>query len=209
MTIPTIEQLTRLKELGAATVYEGQGAFGAFDNGIKPLDPEVRLAGPAITVDTRPADNLQIHFALEMAKPGDVLVIDAKGFMEAGPWGDILTLQAMEMGLAGLVIDGCVRDASDVIKSGLPVFCRGISMKGTEKKARGEINVPIVIGGVCVSPGDVIVGDRDGIVSVPKDTVASALEASEVRKRLEDDMRSAIQSGGTTAQLLGLSRKGK
>lgn len=204
--MPTVEQLTRLKELGAATVYEAQGAFGAFDNGMKPLNPESRIAGPAITVDLRPADNFTIHFALEMAKPGDVLVIDAKGFMEAGPWGDILTLQAMKMGLAGLVIDGCVRDGNDVLKSGFPVFCRGLSIKGTEKKALGKINVPIVIGGVCVSPGDIIVGDRDGIVSVPKDTVASALAASEVRERLEDEMRSAIQSGGTTAQLLGLSR---
>ena len=86
----TVEQLTRLKALGAATVYQAQGAFGAFDNGIKPLDPKSRIAGPALTVDMRPADNLTIHIALETAKPGDILIIDAKGFMEAGPWGTYL-----------------------------------------------------------------------------------------------------------------------
>lgn len=201
----TTEQFTRLKALGAATVYEAQGAFGAFDNGMKPLDPKSRIAGPALTVDMRPADNLTIHFALEVAKPGDILIIDAKSFMEAGPWGDILTLQAMEIGLGGLVIDGCVRDGNDVIESGFPVFCRGLSIKGTEKKALGKINVPIVVGGVRVSPGDIIVGDRDGLVAVPKDSVTAAIEASEVRMDQEEEMRRSIRSGGTTSQLLGLT----
>jgi len=203
----TIEQLDRLKALGAATVYEAQGAFGAFDNGIKPLDPKSRIAGPAFTVDMRPADNLTIHIALETAKPGDILIIDAKGFIEAGPWGDILTLQAMEMGLGGLVIDGCVRDGNDIVESGFPVFCRGLSIKGTEKKALGKIEVPIVIGGVSVCPGDIIVGDRDGLVSIPKGTVALAIAASEVRMQQEEEMRRVIRAGGTTSQLLGVSGK--
>ena len=89
----TCEQITQLRDLGAATVYEAQGAKGALDHGMKPIDPTMRLAGPAFTVDCRPADNLMLHYAVQKAKPGDVLVVDAKGFMEAGPWGDVLTIQ--------------------------------------------------------------------------------------------------------------------
>lgn len=201
----TLEQLTMLKKFGAATVYEAQGAFGAFDSGIKPLDPTVRIAGPAITIDMRPADNLTIHHALKMAKPGDILVIDAKGFLEAGPWGDILSLQAMEMGLGGLVIDGSVRDSNDIIEMGFPAFSRGLCIKGTEKKALGKINVPIVVAGVTVCPGDIVVGDRDGIVIVPKNTVTSVIKASETRIKQEEEMRQEILAGGSTLQLLGLS----
>jgi 4-hydroxy-4-methyl-2-oxoglutarate aldolase len=117
-----------LRKLGAATVYEAQGASGAMDGGIKPIDPRSRLVGPAFTVDIRPADNLMLHYALLKAKPGDVLVVDAKGFLEAGPWGDVLTAQAMRMGLAGLLIDGAVRDADAIVAAGFPVFCRGLSI---------------------------------------------------------------------------------
>ena len=105
------------------------------------------------------------------------------------------------------MIDGCVRDGHDIVESGFPVFCRGLSIKGTEKKALGKIEVPIVIGGVSVCPGDIIVGDRDGLVSVPKDTVALAIAASEVRMQQEEEMRRVIRAGGTTSQLLGVSGK--
>jgi regulator of RNase E activity RraA len=109
-----------LRSLGAATVYEAQGAKGALDCGIKPIDPASRLVGPALTVDTRPADNLMLHYALSKARPGDVLVVDAKGFLEAGPWGDVLTVAAMKIGVAGLVINGAVRDANTIVEIGFP-----------------------------------------------------------------------------------------
>ncbi|MDE2455701.1 MAG: hypothetical protein KGL43_19100, partial [Burkholderiales bacterium] len=96
----------QLRALGSATVYEAQGARGALDAGIKPLDTRSRLVGRALTVDTRPADNLMLHYALLKAVPGDVLVVDAKGFLEAGPWGDVLTAAAIKAGIAGLVING-------------------------------------------------------------------------------------------------------
>ena len=140
------EKLIQLRDLGTATIYEAQGAKGALDSGMKPIDPTVRLAGPALTVDARPADNLILHYAVLKAKPGDVLVVDAKAFMEAGPWGDVLTLQAMKLGIAGLVINGCVRDANLIIELGFPVFCRGLSIKGTGKNQPGKVNVPITIG---------------------------------------------------------------
>ncbi len=118
----TQEKLAQLRDLGTATIYEAQGAKGALDSGMKPIDPTVRMAGPALTVDARPADNLILHYAVLKAKPGDILVVDAKAFMEAGPWGDVLTLQAMKLGIAGLVVNGCVRDANLIIDLGFPVF---------------------------------------------------------------------------------------
>lgn len=198
------EQISQLRAFGSATIHEAQGAKGAFDSGMKPLDPTSRLAGPAFTVDMRPADNLMLHYALLKAKPGDVLVVDAKGFMEAGPWGDILTLQAMKLGLAGLVIHGCVRDASQIVETGFPVFCRGLSIKGTGKNQPGRVNVPLHIGDAVIQPGDIIVGDRDGLVVVRADEVADVIMASAAREAKEAEMRKAIEQGGTTAELLGL-----
>src|ERR1700761_1573230 len=110
------DQLEALKRLGTATIHEAQGQKGALDGRLRPLDPSCRVAGPALTVDCRPSDNLAIHYALTKAKPGDVLVVDAKGFIEAGPWGDILTLAAQKLGIAGLVIYGSVRDANALIE---------------------------------------------------------------------------------------------
>ena len=196
--------LERLRALGSATVYEAQGAKGALDSGIKPLDPNSRLVGPALTVDTRPADNLMLHCALLKAKPGDVLVVDAKAFVEAGPWGDVLTAAAMKAGIAGLVINGAVRDASAIVEMGFPVFCRGLSIKGTGKNQPGKVNVPIVIGDVVIRPGDVIVGDRDGIAVVAFDEIDAVLESAEKREAKEADFRKAIARGASTAELLDL-----
>jgi 4-hydroxy-4-methyl-2-oxoglutarate aldolase len=199
------DKLAQLRDLGTATVYEAQGAKGALDNGMKPIDPTIRLAGPALTVDSRPADNLILHYAVLKAKPGDVLVVDAKGFMEAGPWGDVLTLQAMKLGIAGLVINGCVRDANLIIDLGFPVFCRGLSIKGTGKNQPGKVNVPICIGDAVIRPGDIIVGDRDGLVVVAQDEVDMAIANSIAREDKEVQQRKAIEAGSSnTVELLHL-----
>jgi len=199
--------LSRLAELGAATVYEANGQIGAFDAGIKPLDPTSRLGGRAVTLDLAPADNWYIHIALLECGPGDVLVVDAKGFLEAGPWGDVLTALAVERGVAGLVIDGAVRDSQDIIASGFPVFARGLSIKGTTKVVPGRVNVPVRVGGVVVEPGDVVVGDGDGLVAVPAAQVTSALGKSEARAAKEERFVQQIRSNGaTTLDLLGLPR---
>ena len=193
-----------LRSLGAATVYEAQGAKGAIDSGIKPIDKASRLVGPALTVDTRPADNLMLHYALLKARPGDVLVVDAKGFVEAGPWGDVLTAAAMKRGIAGLVIHGAVRDANAIESMGFPVFCRGLSIKGTGKVHPGKVNVPVCIGDVVIRPGDIIVGDRDGVVVVSADEVSTVLESARAREAKEEAFRLAIEQGASTAELLGL-----
>ncbi|MEB3098957.1 RraA family protein [Achromobacter sp. D10] len=199
------DSLATLRQLGAATIYEAQGAKGALDHGIKPIDPTVRLAGPALTVDCRPADNLMLHYAVQKARPGDVLVVDAKAFMEAGPWGDVLTLQAMQVGIAGLVINGCVRDANLIIELGFPLFCRGLSIKGTGKFQPGRINVPITIGDTLIHPGDYIVGDRDGVAVIPAGELEQTLSRSLAREEKEAGQRKAIEQGVYTTELLGLT----
>ena len=201
----TQEKLVQLRDLGTATIYEAQGAKGALDSGMKPIDPTVRMAGPALTVDARPADNLILHYAVLKAKPGDILVVDAKAFMEAGPWGDVLTLQAMKLGIAGLVVNGCVRDANLIIDLGFPVFCRGLSIKGTGKNQPGKVNVPITIGDVVIRPGDIVVGDRDGLVVVAQDEVDMAIASSIAREEKEVKQRQSIEDGtSNTVELLNL-----
>ncbi|NVN00028.1 4-carboxy-4-hydroxy-2-oxoadipate aldolase/oxaloacetate decarboxylase [Arthrobacter sp. SDTb3-6] len=196
----------RLAELGAATVYEANGQRDAVDPTIKPLDPRSRIAGRAVTVELEPGDNWFIHLALLEAGEGDILVVDAKGYTQAGPWGDVLTLAAQERGLAGLVIDGAVRDSQDIITAGFPVFTRGVCIRKTTKVQKGRINIPVTVGGVLINPGDVLVGDADGLVRIHADDLATALASSEARLAKEDEMRDAIRAGGTTLDLLGLPR---
>lgn len=199
-------QLARLAELGAATVYEAHGQKGALDPAIKPLHRSMTVAGRALTVRLDPADNWYIHAALLQAKPGDVLVVDIGGFVQAGPWGDVLTCQAQQLGLAGLVVDGAVRDSQGIIEAGFPVFSRGICIRRTTKIQRGDINVPIHVGGVEVRPGDIIVGDADGLVRVPGDEGEAALQEAEAREAKEAWQREQIRGGAFTIDLLGLPR---
>ncbi|GKX54482.1 demethylmenaquinone methyltransferase [Leminorella grimontii] len=195
----------QLIALGSATVYEAQGAFGALDAGIKPICADMKLAGPAFTVDMRPADNLMIHYALLHAQPGDVLVIDCKGFIEAGVWGDVLTTQALKIGLAGIVVNGAVRDADAIAHLGFPVFSRGLSIKGTGKTQPGRVNVPVTIGDVTVSPGDIVIGDRDGVAIVPASSAERTLELALARESKEGAFKEKIAQGATTAELMNLS----
>jgi 4-hydroxy-4-methyl-2-oxoglutarate aldolase len=193
-----------LLELGSATLHEAQGQTGALASAIKPLDPLRRLAGPALTVDAKPGDNLVIHYALTFAQPGDVLVVDAKGYTEAGPWGDILTLAAQKSGISGLVIDGAVRDGDTILKMGFPVFSRGLSIRAAQKNQPGRVNIPIICGGIGISPGDWIMGDRDGVVAIPNESVSAVIAAAKKREAAEIALRKGIEGGKSTVELLGL-----
>ncbi|WP_235041047.1 4-carboxy-4-hydroxy-2-oxoadipate aldolase/oxaloacetate decarboxylase [Vreelandella profundi] len=195
---------SQLSQFGSASIYEAQGAIGALDSGIKPLSDSMQVYGPAFTVDIHPGDNLMLHYALLHIQPGDVLVVDAKRFIEAGPWGDILTEQAITKGVAGLIINGSVRDAQAIKTLGFPVFCRGLSIKGTAKKQSGKINVPICIGDAVINPGDYIFGDEDGVVAVSPQNLAAVLQATQERENTEAIYREEIKQGSNTVDLLGL-----
>ena len=202
----TVDQLNALAQLGAATVYEANGQRDALDPGIKPLDPGSKVAGRAVTVALEPADNWYIHVALLEAGENDILVVDAKGYLDAGPWGDVLTLAAQQRGLAALVIDGAVRDSQQIIESGFPVFTRGLCIRKTSKVQPGRVNVPVTVGGVVINPGDVLVGDADGLVRLAAEDVDQAITSAQAREEKEEGMRQQILAGASTLDLLGLAR---
>ena len=193
-----------LAKMGTATLHEAMGARGALPFHIKPIYPGMKVAGPALTVDGRPADNLMVHYAITLGQPGDVLVVDYKGYLESGPWGDVMTTAAMARGIVGLVVDGCVRDAASCRDMGFAVFARGTSMKASTKLLPGNINVPIVLGDIAIAPGDIVVGDDDGVVVVPQGEAQDILAKAEAREQKEDVIRKELKAGKTTVELLNL-----
>lgn len=198
---PTREQIDAFKEITAATAHEAFGRRGAVDSAIKPIYPGLRVLGSALTVKTPAGDNLTIHAALQLAKPGDVLVIDAGDYTEQGSFGDVMATAALSQGIAGLVTNGGVRDAERIRKLGFPIFSRSISIKGTVKETFGEVNHPISFGGVTIHPGDLIIGDDDGIVAIPRDEIDDVLQASRSRDEKEVKLRAQIQQGKTIWEL--------
>ncbi|MCL4247916.1 MAG: 4-carboxy-4-hydroxy-2-oxoadipate aldolase/oxaloacetate decarboxylase [Anaerolineae bacterium] len=193
----------RLAEHSAATIHEAIGKQGALPSALKPISPAMKLAGRAYTIDSMPGDNYLLHRAVANAEPGDVLVARMSGYFEAGYWGEILSVAAMERGIAGLVIDGCVRDADAIERLGFPVFCRGLCIRGTTKHGDGSLNCPITINEVTIAPGDFVLGDRDGIVVVPAARVAEAAEKSEARVGKENSTFAQLRSGKTTLEIYG------
>lgn len=186
---PSPAQLEQAAALPSSTLHEAAGKIGALPSAIKPVHPSFRICGAAVTVQSPPADNLWLHRAIVAAQPGDVLVVHVGGHYEAGYWGEVMSQAARARGLAGLVIDGCVRDGAILERFGFPVFARGLCIRGTGKDfdARGWINAPTLFGDVTVQPGDLIVGDTDGVVAIPRDRIDEVL--AKARQREEDEAR--------------------
>ena len=192
-----------LAQFGTATIHEALGKIGALPSAIKPLSQDTTICGPAVTVQTMPRDNLLIHKAIYEAAEGSVLIVNCSGFYEAGYWGDIMGTAAQVVGINGLVIDGCVRDGAELDEMGFPVFCRGLCIHGTTKYGKGTINRPIVIGDVQIYAGDIVVGDRDGVVIVPQNRIDEAIEQSAAREAHEEEKRQMLKAGKTTLELFG------
>jgi 4-hydroxy-4-methyl-2-oxoglutarate aldolase len=187
--------------LGAATVYEAAGRIGSVDPGIKPLAPGIRILGPAFTVVCHPQDNLMLHKALQLAQPGDVLVASTGGQFHAGYWGGLMATSAMAKGIAGLAIDGCVRDSAEIVQMGFPVFSRGRCMRGTTKGVLGKINHQMLFGEVLVHPGDLVLGDDDGMVVIPQAEIEKVLEASNRRVEAEKIKAEKLRKGVSSVEL--------
>lgn len=199
------DDLASLRQFGTATLHEALGQRGAMTSAIKPIHDCMSVIGIALTVRAKPGDNLAIHRAVAAARPGDVLVVDYDGSEEFGPFGDILATAAQTRGVAGLVIDGCVRDGRVLKDMGFAVFCRGLSVKATDKKHLGTVGQMIACGGAVVHPGDVVVGDADGVVVIPRAELAETLRKAREREDAEDAMREKLKAGATTLELLGLA----
>jgi 4-hydroxy-4-methyl-2-oxoglutarate aldolase len=204
-TTPGQAELEALKALGAATIYEAQGAIGALPVSIKPIAPGMRVAGPALTVDCAAGDNLVLHHAITVAKPGEVLVVDYKGYLEIAAWGDVMSVGAMARGIAGMVIDGAVRDAVEITAMGFPMFAAGLSIRGPAKAMPGRVRVPITLGGQVVRPGDIVVGDQDGVVVIAAERVGEVLAAARAREAKEAASKAELAKGKTTVELVGLA----
>lgn len=201
----TVADIAQAQHLGAATLHEAAGRIGALPSAIKPVSHEMCLAGPAFTVHVPPGDNLWIHHALYAAAAGDILVVSTSGGFEWGYWGDILNEAAIACHLGGLVIDGGVRDSAGLVAMPFPVFSRGVCIRGTIKgfEALSWLRHPVQIGDVIVKQGDLVVGDRDGVVALPANTVSATLIAGAQREAEEAEKISQIRGGARTVDLYG------
>ena len=178
------------------------GRRGALHGRIQALRPRMQVAGPALTVEVRPGDNLMIHAAMAMAKPGDVLVIDGKGDQTSALMGTIMMTACRQLGIAGVIVDGAVRDSLEIDEMDFPVFSVGTNPNGPTKNIGGRIGHPISCGGVSVKAGDFVLADADGIVVVERDQLAQLIPAA--HKKVEDEAKriAQIQQGQTAASWL-------
>jgi 4-hydroxy-4-methyl-2-oxoglutarate aldolase len=192
--------------LDVATVYEASGRMGYIDSAIKPIAKGVRVCGPAYTVQCAPGDNLMLHKALQRAPEGSVIVAGVGGVYDFGYWGGLMATAGLARGLAGLAIDGCIRDSATITAMGFPIFCRGFCVKGTTKAALGLINYPLNFGKTTVSPGDLILGDDDGMVVVKFEDCAEVLDKSRKRVEFEEKKAEQLKGGMSSVELNGLDK---
>jgi RraA family protein len=189
-----------VRELGAfptPDISDQMNRLYAMNSSIRPFcDPQLRLVGPACTVKVFPGDNLMVHKSLDIARPGDVVVVDASSSTTNAVLGDTISMKARHRGIAGFVIDGLVRDVPAIRELGdFPVFARGITPIGPLHRGPGEINFPISVGGIVVNPGDLIVADECGVVLVPRDSVASVLESLRARSAANEKYMAKVADG--------------
>jgi regulator of RNase E activity RraA len=191
---PDRELVSSFEGLPVANIADEMGRMFCLDALIRPMN-KAPLLGTAFTVRARPGCNLMVHRALDMAQPGDVIVIEDQGDLTNAISGENMMLWAARRGLAGVVVDGAMRDADSIAQMRFPVYARGINPRGPHKSGPGEINVPVSCGGVVVNPGDVVVGDGDGVVVVPRQDAAAVL--AKARKKLAKEIatREAIAAG--------------
>jgi regulator of RNase E activity RraA len=188
------ELLDRFAKAPAANIGDVFDRLLVMDGGIRPFTSRTRLVGTALPILTRAGDNLAIHRALDDARPGDVLVINANSDTNRACFGDILGELCIARGIAGVVIDGATRDVDELRAMGLPIFARGISPAGPFKYGPGTIGAPVACGNVVCHPGDAIIGDSDGVVVVPKHLITAALERTTAQEQTEAGLRAKISS---------------
>lgn len=199
------DKIKALLELDTASVADILGGKGTMHSSIGPLQQGMHLAGCAYTVTTPPGDMLSCYVALEECPEGMVLVVDGGGYSEAAIWGSLMTYQAKMKGLAGIVIDGAVRDTETIRNLGLPVFAITSSPRDGTIRTLGDTDLNVTCGGACVKPGDYIIGDADGVVAIPKEHIDIVLEKAKDTKEMERTIFREIEEGKKLYDLLGLN----
>jgi 4-hydroxy-4-methyl-2-oxoglutarate aldolase len=189
-------------EFQAAILADVAGRRGGLHGRIRALRPHMKFAGTAFTVEVRPGDNLMIHAAMSLAKPGDVIVVDGKGDQSSALMGTIMFTACKQLGIAGVVVDGAVRDSLETEELGFPVFSVGTNPNGPTKLVPGRIGHPVTVGGVTVHPGDFILGDADGVVVVERDKIEALLPLAAKKVMDEAERIAAIKKGDTAAKWL-------
>lgn len=184
------------RKFPAAILADVAGRRGTLGGRIQPLSKSMKVAGPAFTVEVRPGDNLMIHAALLLAKPGDVIVVDGKGDLSCALTGGLMAAQAKAAGIAGFVIDGAVRDTDEGVQGDFPIFAAGCNPNGPQKGVPGWINIPVSLAGTTVNPGDLIVGDADGVVVIPREQAEKVVAGAQAKVDAEAARMKEIQAGG-------------
>jgi len=203
----TTDELNRLSELGVATVYEASGREGLIDMPLIQLLPGSRMAGPARTVLCGQDDNLMVHAVIEQIQPGEVLVLSMPEPAPVALIGELLATQVKVRKAAGILVDAAVRDVGELVELGLPIWTRFIRVKGATKMKVGELNLPVMVGGVQIFPSDILVLDIDGGVCVKRERLDDVLQASEARFEKEARMREKLLAGEISYEIHGLRRK--
>lgn len=199
--------IAEFAKIAAANISDAAGNITTMHSGLQALLPGTRICGPACTVTTRAGDFLAILQGLHAAEAGDVLVVDNQGSPDVAVFGEITAAEAKLKGLAGLVADGKVRDINGIREMGFPVFARGTTPRVAGRTSLGEVNVPIQCGGVVVHPGDIIVGDSDGVVVVPRQKATEILRLSQDIVRFEDELLKKVKAGLSQAEFFDLDEQ--
>lgn len=204
---PDPEVVRALGDLGVATVHEAQGRKGLTRPYLRPIYPDARVAGPAVTVSSQPGDNLMIHASVEVCRPGDVLVVTTTSESSDGMFGELLAVSCQAHGVVGVVIDAGVRDTAELTAMRFPVWAKAVSAQGTVKVTAGSVNVPVICAGAIVNPGDVIVADADGVVVVPSGDAAEVAALGKQRVAKEEKTRERLRKGELGVDFYGLRAK--
>ena len=200
----TSDWVKELSKYSAATIYEAAGKPGGMEPHIRSIVAGVRMVGPAFTVKCLVGDARAVAQAVDRAAPGDVLVIDAGGTDLTTPWGSMSATAAKLRGLAGCVTNGGVRDFDELIEIRFPVFAAGVRIRGNVKHHPGWIGIPVSVGGVTVKPGDIVVGDADGVVVVPVEKAEQICSKAAKQHAKEDDIMQRIRSGESLTRIFGI-----
>jgi 4-hydroxy-4-methyl-2-oxoglutarate aldolase len=201
------ELIETLGRQGVATIHEAQGRAGLMRPYMRPIYPSARMAASAVTVSCQPGDNLMIHAAIEVCRPGDALIVTTTSESTDGMFGELLATSCRAHGILGLVIDAGVRDVADLTEMDFPVWSKAVSAQGTVKASPGSVNVEIVCAGAPVRPGDVIVGDQDGVVIVKRETALEVARLGAARIEKEEKSRERLKAGELGVDFYGLRVK--